>query len=580
MTNYTLTATATDNTTGKTGQNTASFIIGSSSAVISAAAGPWSANGLGTHTLSVGPTAVGNLLILAIGSGGAGLVNSLTASISGGGVTTWQRLTGYLNTGDHQLAEIWQGIVTAPGASTLTVTNASMASEWNRLWAREFTASGAGVYWQTIISSPASATTAASPSGTGSAVHYPSLTSQGFYIGIVEDSYGNLNAGSTSGFTYTTIDSHLQVAYNINASNAAPASTSSDSGERWNTCATLLTASSTPIPLSIITSSLPGGFTTQSYSQALTAAGGTPAYTWSLSAGSLPAGLSLSAAGVISGTPTTAGTSSFTVKVIDSSAHTATAVLSISVSATPPVVATEVYPPGGTYTAPALDSHLSLAGDTNLPYMDLNVWGPVSGETLTSKVYSVRNWNLTASMSNSSGSVTCFPNTGTEGIAIPWNNYSYFISGWNEQMDATTNQIASACYDNWFNNTLVNPVTGQAINEVMLHFDFRNRGDGPWFAQGVKFGGYTVNGINIPVTLWSLAYGGTAVYWNLVDGSNQITNLPIGAVDILAMNRYLVTNGFLSSTCTMAAFSIGYEICDTQGVNRSFTYNDAWWYAA
>ncbi len=56
----------------------------------------------------------------------------------------------------------------------------------------------------------------------------------------------------------------------------------------------------------------------QSYSDFLTAAGGTKPYTWSIINGSLPAGLSLNpTTGQISGTPTTAGTSSFTVQVTD-----------------------------------------------------------------------------------------------------------------------------------------------------------------------------------------------------------------------------------------------------------------------
>ena len=51
---------------------------------------------------------------------------------------------------------------------------------------------------------------------------------------------------------------------------------------------------------------------------ALTATGGKTPYTWTLAKGSLPPGLTLSAAGVITGTPTTAGSYSFDVKVTDS----------------------------------------------------------------------------------------------------------------------------------------------------------------------------------------------------------------------------------------------------------------------
>lgn len=66
----------------------------------------------------------------------------------------------------------------------------------------------------------------------------------------------------------------------------------------------------------------------------LTAVGGTPPYTWSVTAGSLPAGITLSSGGKLSGTPTGTGTSSFTVQATDAGAATATKALSItSVSA-------------------------------------------------------------------------------------------------------------------------------------------------------------------------------------------------------------------------------------------------------
>ena len=54
------------------------------------------------------------------------------------------------------------------------------------------------------------------------------------------------------------------------------------------------------------------------YSQTVTATGGTGSYVFSVSAGSLPAGLTLNAAtGLISGTPTTAATSNFTITATD-----------------------------------------------------------------------------------------------------------------------------------------------------------------------------------------------------------------------------------------------------------------------
>jgi hypothetical protein len=91
-------------------------------------------------------------------------------------------------------------------------------------------------------------------------------------------------------------------------------------------------------PLSITTASLLGGTVNATYSATLAASGGTLPYTWSLTGGTLlPNGLTLSAAGVISGIPTVAGSFNFTVQVVDSAnpAATITKALSITIAAAP-----------------------------------------------------------------------------------------------------------------------------------------------------------------------------------------------------------------------------------------------------
>jgi hypothetical protein len=72
------------------------------------------------------------------------------------------------------------------------------------------------------------------------------------------------------------------------------------------------------------------------YSQTLAATGGNGVYTWSIVAGSLPAGLSLNpSTGEISGTPSTAATSNFTVQVQSGEGQTDTQALSITVNVPP-----------------------------------------------------------------------------------------------------------------------------------------------------------------------------------------------------------------------------------------------------
>jgi hypothetical protein len=87
----------------------------------------------------------------------------------------------------------------------------------------------------------------------------------------------------------------------------------------------------------------------------VTAKGGTLAYTWKISSGSLPVGLSLAAtSGVISGTPTTSGTSNFTLSVSDNSSpvQTQSAATTISIAAASSTAGTGntwyVRPDGGT----------------------------------------------------------------------------------------------------------------------------------------------------------------------------------------------------------------------------------------
>lgn len=65
---------------------------------------------------------------------------------------------------------------------------------------------------------------------------------------------------------------------------------------------------------------VPGGTEGVAYSQAIIATGGAAPYGFSVTGGSLPPGLTLAPAGELSGTPTTAGLSAFTVRGTDANA--------------------------------------------------------------------------------------------------------------------------------------------------------------------------------------------------------------------------------------------------------------------
>ncbi|MDR2327040.1 MAG: putative Ig domain-containing protein [Acidovorax sp.] len=124
----------------------------------------------------------------------------------------------------------------------------------------------------------------------------------------VQAAHGTATAsGSTISYTpvagYSGSDSFQYTATNASGSSSAA----------------VVSITVTQPTLSLAPSSLPSGMVNASYSQTLTASLGTAPYTYAISAGSLPDGLSLSAsAGEITGTPTVSASYSFTVQATDS----------------------------------------------------------------------------------------------------------------------------------------------------------------------------------------------------------------------------------------------------------------------
>jgi hypothetical protein len=125
--------------------------------------------------------------------------------------------------------------------------------------------------------------------------------------------------------------------------------------------------------LSIVTDTLPSGTVGTYYYKKLASLGGEPAYNWSPASGSLPAGLVLNAAtGVISGTPSTAGTYYFAVQVRDAQGVTAGKSFIMSVVIAPLTIGTTVMPAGsvGTYYYKML---AAMGGEP--PYAWSLTWG-------------------------------------------------------------------------------------------------------------------------------------------------------------------------------------------------------------
>ncbi len=78
---------------------------------------------------------------------------------------------------------------------------------------------------------------------------------------------------------------------------------------------------------------LPAGTVGVAYAVTLAATGGTPPYVWTTTQGALPAGLTLSNDGVLSGTPTTPGSSAFTIQVADAAQQSTSKAFTLVINA-------------------------------------------------------------------------------------------------------------------------------------------------------------------------------------------------------------------------------------------------------
>uniref|UniRef100_UPI0035B5530E putative Ig domain-containing protein n=1 Tax=Xanthomonas hortorum TaxID=56454 RepID=UPI0035B5530E len=164
------------------------------------------------------------------------------------------------------------------------------------------------------------------PATGGTAPYSYALSAGALPTGVVLDAAtgglsGTPTLSGTFNFTLTATDS-----------TPSPAAQASRSYAVTIAAATLVLAQPT----------LPPAVSGSAYNQVLTASGGVAPYRYSIASGTLPAGLTLASDGTLSGTPTTQGTSSFTIAVADAGNASATQAYSFTVSDAAPVAVADV----------------------------------------------------------------------------------------------------------------------------------------------------------------------------------------------------------------------------------------------
>src|SRR6266550_4498781 len=183
-------------------------------------------------------------------------------------------------------------------------------------------------------------------------------------------------ATGTAPLSYQWMKGGTTISGATSSSYTTPATTSADNGSQFSNMVSNIAGSATSNaatltvnptqPVQITTTSLPSGQVQTSYSASLQATGGTPPYTWSVIAGQLPNGLTLSSSsGLISGTPTLAGTSTFTVQANDNAGGSASAALGINIGTT-------VMPTFGHVAVVVLENtnYTDMVGSSSMPYFN------------------------------------------------------------------------------------------------------------------------------------------------------------------------------------------------------------------
>jgi large repetitive protein len=262
------------------------------------------------YTLTVGTASI-SITPSSLPSGSVGVAYTNTTLSASGGIApyTYSLSLGSLPTG---LALSSSGVISGTPTSAGNFSFTVVATDHNG-------ATGTQAYSNVSIGSATITLTPSSPilpaataeavysetfsSSGGTAPYQYSITSGALPPGLTLSSAGVLNGTPTAAGAYNFTVQSLDH--------------STGTGAPFFTSRAYSLTVNAPV-VTISPSTLPGAQVAVAYSQQLTASGGNGSYTFSVSAGSLPTGLSLSTSGLLSGTPSVAGSYNFTVTAKDS----------------------------------------------------------------------------------------------------------------------------------------------------------------------------------------------------------------------------------------------------------------------
>jgi hypothetical protein len=143
-------------------------------------------------SVAVAPKVDGGLMLLSVDTNNS--APPTVTAVKGGGVAKWSLAGRFLSNGGYD-TEIWTGVVTTTGASTVKVSLSGYSNRTD-LVAQELSARS-GLHWKVVEAGTAT--------DFGSTWYFPGLTAKSgeFYFGIgLRNDDGTLSSGGTPGYTY------------------------------------------------------------------------------------------------------------------------------------------------------------------------------------------------------------------------------------------------------------------------------------------------------------------------------------------------------------------------------------------
>lgn len=259
--------------------------------------------------------------------------------------------------------------------------------------------------------SPATAVTLTQPAAITFTPAQVNVTCNGGSDGSIK--VNSVSGGSGSDFTYSKDNgATFQAGNQFTGLSAATYQITVKDGNSCVSSATAVTITQPAVVTINPTSPLPGGTTGTAYSQTFTGSGGSGAgYTFSVTAGSLPPGLTLTS-GTLSGTPTTPNAYSFTITATDNAGCTGSRAYSLTITLPATAIAAQGFETSGdtwNYTASGLGGSASIAtGSGDTPASQRILAGTHSWQVNNSgdNIPSVLTFNSVATTPYSSVSVT------------------------------------------------------------------------------------------------------------------------------------------------------------------------------